>query len=216
MDATPAYLRKPIVTARMHEVYPSPVVPKLKFITILRDPVRRLFAYWDVFVQSGNGVNNFDVWSRAVLLKVRECQKNHGDHLWPPPDTQHCDEDTIEGVAAGLYHQQFQHWLHEFEPQRFFVTSLSAYEKDTITVLRDVVSFIGAPAGLIGSPHSLGTPENTDAVRVGGGIPHDASVALGRFYHEHNAMLLHLFNHQPKVHFSPGLKALGIQDWLGV
>ena len=36
---------------------------------------------------------------------------------------------------------------------------------------------------------------------------------LGRFYHPHNAQLLHLFNAQGKVTYSPSLKSLGIQSW---
>ena len=45
-------------------------------------------------------------------------------------------------------------------------------------------------------------------------MPAQARTALGRFYHEHNAQLLKLFNNQPRVHYSPSLKGLNIQAWI--
>ena len=43
----------------------------------------------------------------------------------------------------------------------------------------------------------------------------EARTALGRFYRSHNAELLHLLNNQPKVTYTPSLKQLGIQQWMG-
>jgi hypothetical protein len=42
----------------MPAVFPPAALAKLKFVLILRDPVRRLYAYWDTFVLSGTGVNS--------------------------------------------------------------------------------------------------------------------------------------------------------------
>ena len=42
VDATPAYLRKPIVADRLPEALPSAAMPKLKFMVMLRDPAIRL------------------------------------------------------------------------------------------------------------------------------------------------------------------------------
>merc|ERR1712070_693199 len=125
-DATPAYLRKPIVAVRLPTVYPMAALPKLKFLIVLRDPARRCHAYWDTFVQSGTGVNNFEVWVDATLRKVRECQKQHGSTLWPPPE-HHCDEDEIESFAAGLYADQLRYWVNQFDAKSFFLTTLDAY-----------------------------------------------------------------------------------------
>ena len=198
VDATPAYLRKPVVAMRLPSVYPHAVVPKLKFVAVLRDPARRLYAYWDTFVQSGTGVNNFNTWVEATLKKVQECQKQHGHELWPPPE-KHCDEDDIESVAAGLYAYQMAFWFKQFEPKNFLVTSLDGYERETSAVLRDVAAFIGAPRDLVGTPRAIGTPTNPQAIKMLGAMPNEARTALGRFYHTHNAELLRLFNHQSRV-----------------
>lgn len=213
IDATPAYMRKPIVAARLSEVYPAPVLPKLRFMLVLRDPVDRLYAYWDTFVQSGVGVNSFEAWVHATMAKVVACQRKHGDQLWPPPEASGCDADTIEGVAAGLYAYQLIFWLHQFNPSQFFVTTLAAYERDSASVLGDAARFIGAPRALLGTPRAIGTPESTQSVKVLGAMAAEPRRTLGRFYHPHNAQLLHLFNSQPKVTYSPSLKGLEIQSW---
>lgn len=213
VDATPAYLRKPIVASRLFSIYSTPVVAKLKFIIILRDPAKRLYAYWDNFVQSGTGVNNFAVWVEQTLRTVKECQKRHGSTLWPPPDTVNCDADDIESVAAGLYAYQLRFWFEQFDAKHFFLTSLDAYERDTAAVLRDAANFIGASRDLVGTPRAVGAPANPLAVKVLGAMPSAAKTALARFYHEHNQELLRLFNHEPHVTYSPSLKALDIQAW---
>ena len=212
VDATPAYLRKPIVATRIPQVYPASVASRLKFLVILRDPTKRLYAYWDSFVQSGMGVNDFEVWSKSALAKTRDCQLKNGNTLWPPPDTR-CDTDIVEGVAAGLYAYQLSYWFHAFEPSRFFLTSLDAYEEDTAAVLRAVAHFVGSSGGLLGNPRSIGDPSNPNAVKVMGAMPAGARTAISKFYHEHNAVLLHLLNNNPHVTYSPSLKGLGIQGW---
>ena len=116
VDATPAYMGKPIVTSRIRDVYPSAVMPHMRFLVILRDPVERLHAYWDTFVQSGAGTNDFNTWTILLLDKVKTCQRAHGDELWPPPDTGRCDADVLEGIATGLYHNQMAYWFKQFTP----------------------------------------------------------------------------------------------------
>ena len=91
-----------------------------------------------------------------------------------------------------------------------FVTSLSAFEDSPQVVLKDAARFIGADADLIGNAHVVPNP---NAVKVMGGMSDWAKRELGKFYHSHNAQLLHLCNQQDKVTFSPSLKGLGIQSW---
>ena len=90
----------------------------------------RLYAYWDAFVLKGPGVNNFDNWVDLTLKSVRECQKRHGDTLWPPPDTNACDEDTIEGVAAGLYAHQLAYWFKKVRRRFRLAPQTSSCSKD--------------------------------------------------------------------------------------
>ena len=172
IDATPAYLRKPIVADRLVEVLPRNAVPKLRFVVILRDPVDRLYAYWDAFVLSGVGVNRFEAWADKTMENVLACQKRVGSNeLWPPPDTGVCDEDTVEGVAAGLYAYQLIYWLHRFDPKQFLVTTIDAYERDPQRVVRDVAGHVGASTTLAGAVRAASDPT---AVKVMGGMTADA------------------------------------------
>ena len=58
-------------------------------------------------------------------------------------------------------------------------------------------------------------PDNIDSIHVESKMSKEARTALGRFYRSHNAELLHLLNNQPKVTYTPSLKQLGIQQWMG-
>ena len=216
-DATPAYLRKPIVVERLVDTYQGQIA-KLKFVVLLRDPTDRLYAYWDTFVLKGTGVDNFDRWVKVTMAKVAECQQKHGGALWPPPDTGACDTDTIEGVAAGLYAPQLSYWVgagsrSKFAPSQFLLTTLDAYERETAAVLRDVAAFIGAPNGLVGTPRAVGSVSNPTAVKVWGAMPTDARKSLGRFYKPWNGQLERLLDSQPRIHYSPSLRALKIGSW---
>ena len=213
VDATPAYLRKPIVATRLRDVYPSVALPHLRFVVILRDPVERLHAYWDTFVQAGVGVNDFKKWVDTTLEKVKTCQKAHGPELWPPPDTGRCDPEVIEGVAAGLYAYQLAYWFKQFTPARFLITSLDAYERAAGAVLRDVSGFIGVSTALLGTAREIGTPSDAQVVKVMGAPPPAAKEALGKFYHPHNAHLHKFLEGQPHAHCSPNLAGLGIGSW---
>ena len=101
------------------------------------------------------------------------------------------------------------YWLHRFDAKQFFITTLDAYENDPGSVLKDAARFIGAD-GVVGSMRSTA---NMNSVKVMGGMSEWARKELEKFYRPHNAQLLHLFNNQNHVHYSPSLKALGIQAW---
>ena len=157
-------------------------MPKLRFVVILRDPVDRLYAFWDAFVLSGVGVNRFEAWADKTMENVLACQKRVGSNeLWPPPDTGVCDEDTVEGVAAGLYAYQLIYWLHRFDPKQFLVTTIDAYERDPQRVVRDVAGHVGVDDARRRRPR-----HDPTAVKVMGGMTADARRKLGRFYQPHN------------------------------
>jgi len=208
IDATPAYIRRPIVAERLEQVLPSSVMGKVRFVIILRDPTDRLYSYWDTFVLAGTGVNSFDNWLKLVMGKTKECQRQHGDQLWPPPTS--CDVDAIEGVAAGMYAYQLIYWLHRYDSHHFFLTTFTAYENEPQRVLRDLSVFLGSSSDLLGTVRAAANP---NSVKVMGGMSADARRKLGDFYHEHNAQLLHVLNGAAKMGFSPSLKSLGIQWW---
>ena len=149
-------------------------MPKLRFVVILRDPVDRLYAYWDAFVLSGVGVNRFEAWPTR-RWRTLACQKRVGSNeLWPPPDTGVCDEDTVEGVAAGLYAYQLIYWLHRFDLKQFLVTTIDAYERDPQRVVRDVAGHVGASTTPAGAVRAASDPT---AVKVMGGMTADAAAA---------------------------------------
>jgi len=191
VDATPAYVRHPAVATRPPEVLPREALPRLRFIVMLRDPAERLYAYWDAFVLPGVGVHDFDAWLGPVLARGRACQHRHGDQLWPPPSD--CNADTLSGLAAGLYAYQLIHWLHQFEPSQFLITSLQAYEDDPKAVVADCAAHLGAPRAL---SDAMREPSDPTQVKAMGGMTAWARRELGEFYRPHNAQLLHLLNSQ--------------------
>ena len=59
---------------------------------------------------------------------------SHSPGLAPSP------ADTIEGVAAGVYHAQLEYWFKRFGPKRFLLTSTDAYEEDIFAATKELLA----------------------------------------------------------------------------
>ena len=196
VDATPAYLRKPIVADRRRGAAAergtgcgssSSCATRRSFVRVLGR----------VHVRHDIGVNRFEAWADKTMENVAGVPAGGSNELWPPPDTGVCDEDTVEGIAAGLYAYQLIYWLHRFDPKQFLVTTIDAYERDPQRVVRDVAGHVGASTTLAGAVRAASDPT---AVKVMGGMTADARRKLGRFYQPHNAQLLHVFQRPACTH----------------
>lgn len=142
-EATPSYLFHPEVAARIHAM-----LPDLKLIAVLRDPVRRAFSAWNMFR---------DMKDHPV----------HG-HLHDPRSFAQAVEDEIEGrtasrahlyLARGRYAPQLQRYFDLFGRDRVLVLRHAQLDKDPGGVMMACCSFLGLEP-YSGDPTSLQVRDN--------------------------------------------------------
>eukprot|EP00614_Pseudopedinella_elastica_P020458 CAMPEP_0172631670 /NCGR_PEP_ID=MMETSP1068-20121228/180560_1 /TAXON_ID=35684 /ORGANISM="Pseudopedinella elastica, Strain CCMP716" /LENGTH=276 /DNA_ID=CAMNT_0013442877 /DNA_START=133 /DNA_END=963 /DNA_ORIENTATION=- len=143
LDATPRYMRVPLVPARIRALYGPVLARRLNFVLILRDPEQRAWSWFRFFalnaVQGKPWARDqlekefwvhfndatFQKWVTAETNKFLSCQKNgiRDEDMWPA-----CDSET--GMFAGFYTAQLRYWLRYFEPDQFLIIPMDCYTKN--------------------------------------------------------------------------------------
>jgi len=132
MDATPRYMRVPMVPHRIRALYGPELSNKLKIVVILRDPETRAWSWFRFFALNAcegklwatdqlerrfwfhYNDGSFGRWVQAQVDKLAECSSRGlaQKGMWP-----HCDSET--GLFAGLYSLQIRHWIAAgFDPSQ--------------------------------------------------------------------------------------------------
>jgi len=161
-DFTETYLESGTMTARkIHADYsqlaPShgvEVYTKLRFVVMLRDPVDRLFSYYNSAKADGTldvtGVTlssackadiasceslTFDGWAHDQVTRASDCEKANPDEgLWPS-----CG-DT--GLFGGLYELQIAEYMNYFNSSQIAVVPMEAYTNDAPQLLSNVADWL--------------------------------------------------------------------------
>ncbi len=112
-EASPSYLFSPEVPARV-----AAILPEVKLIAILRNPVDRAYSAYQRWVRKGREVRSF-------------AEAMDGTH---PPY-----------AARGHYAEQLEMWLKHFHRERLLVLSAETFFKETLPSLNHICAFLGIP-----------------------------------------------------------------------
>jgi hypothetical protein len=141
MDATPRYMRVPMVPHRIRSLYGETLAKQLTIVIILRDPETRAFSWFRFFALNACegkswatdqlekrfwfhfNEGSFGRWAQAQVEKYDAC-KARGiapNEMWPQ-----CDSET--GMFAGFYSLQIRHWLQAgFNPSQIILIPMDCY-----------------------------------------------------------------------------------------
>lgn len=133
-DVTPFYIFNPVVVSRIRSL-----LPNVKLIAVLRNPVDRAYSNYYLGVRSGNEKRTFEEAIVAEFEKIESYEK--------PKKTEEYFEQIVSRsyVARGFYADQLQNWLDRFPKEQLFVVSSEALGSKTQETLSNIFEFLKLP-----------------------------------------------------------------------
>ena len=136
------------------------VLPKAKFIVLLRNPTDRLYSDYTFFHREhlDSSSKDFDQkvkegisWFQDCLSRNRQNNKSclydipeyvdTSDKMWHPETSW----DPVIRIRAGLYSEFLSDWFNVFPRNQFYVVTLDHFSKDTLTELQNMYTFLELP-----------------------------------------------------------------------
>ena len=125
-EASPSYLRNPVVPARVREL-----LPDARLVAILRDPVER--AYASFLGSKRAGLAGVPATFEEALLDE---ERGRGSSRY------------LNYVAFGRYHEQLARWYAEFGREQIRVYLHDDLHADAAALMADLFGFIGVDPGV--------------------------------------------------------------------
>lgn len=135
-ESSPYYLFHPHAARRVAEI-----LPHVKIIVLLRNPVDRAFSHYQHEVNGGNETLSFEeaIQKRNQELKT-EIQKMNQDEKYKSRIHQ-----CYSYLLRGIYWQQLESWFQFFPKHQFLILNSESYFQEPAQVYRQVIHFLGLP-----------------------------------------------------------------------
>ena len=136
LDSSPYYLFHPAVPGRV-----AALLPKAKFMVLLRDPVRRAHSgYWH---QRHKGRETLS-FEDAIAAEQGRIEKAHAQLADGSLELSY-EHQHFSYLARGRYAEQLEQWFAVFPRARFHIVTLEELSKDPLRVLNGTLEFLGLP-----------------------------------------------------------------------
>ena len=135
-EASPYYIFHPLAAHRVAEV-----LPDMKIVAMLRDPVERAFSHYQHMRRLGKESLSFE---EAISV---EPERLHGEEERILADARYQPYRHVHFsyVSRGRYAEQLQRWLSFFPRENILILSSEEFFSDPDPIFRSVLSFIGLP-----------------------------------------------------------------------
>jgi hypothetical protein len=127
-EASPTYLYMKQSPERIAHLF-----PKMKFIALLRDPVKRAFSHWNFYHDRSNPQN------RAMYYDERSFEQAVKEEL----------NDELAGLPnyklylyKGMYEQHLKHWYRFYPPENILLLDFEEFKKRPKSVLKKATEFL--------------------------------------------------------------------------
>ena len=152
-ESCPSYMFLPGVPGRVREL-----LPDVKLIVILRDPVDRLISQYRHERRKNRAMESFEDFIAPSF-----------EAAWPP-------EGDIEylrqrcAVPRGFYADQLRHWQMFFPPQRFLALSFEELVRNNTITLNRVFEFLGLNAQTVDTSAVLNRATDNGSLVIDPGL----------------------------------------------
>ena len=135
-EASPTYLFYPTVPDRMKEV-----LPDVKLIVILRNPVDRAYSHYHDIVRQNNEALSFE---KAVELEEGRCVGER-EQLIQDPDFVPIHYRNHSYLARGVYADHLENWFGHYSKKQFLILATEDFRKNSQQALDQVFDFLEVP-----------------------------------------------------------------------
>ncbi len=146
-ESTPRYIYYPGVAKKIFEFN-----PKMKFIVLLRNPVKRAFSAWNMYQQMA-AVPNLQKYFKSLEFKNSN-EKFHSSFYknefptfneWVTHElSDDFNNEIIEPsvIRRGYYKEQIEHYLQYFPKKQFLFIESETLKKDNLNILNSISKFL--------------------------------------------------------------------------
>jgi hypothetical protein len=136
-EATPYYLLHPLAASRAREL-----VPEVKLLVLLRDPVSRAWSHYRHMVRLGLEPLSF----QEAIAQEPVRLAGEVDRIRSDPGYDAVRYRRYSYLTRGAYAAQLQQWLDHFSPDQFLVLRSERLLADPAGGYASVLAFLGLPA----------------------------------------------------------------------
>ncbi|MEO9277730.1 MAG: sulfotransferase domain-containing protein [Nitrososphaera sp.] len=132
-EASPMYIFNRIVPRRM-----SKVLPHVKLIAILRNPIDRAYSHYNMQVKNGYEKLSFEEAISSEEKRIAgEREKEEQDENYVSVNLR-----DYSYLSRGLYAEQLKIWLNHFPKNQFLVIRTEDLEDDPVHTMNQIFEFL--------------------------------------------------------------------------
>lgn len=133
-EKSPYYIYHPLVPRRSHAFNPN-----LKFIVLLRDPVKRAYSHFHHEIENGRENRSF---RQAVDSEVERVEIDHLK-LARSEITYSASHQRYSYYARGKYLEQLDLWMEFFPRDQLYLETAERFFKEPQTICFEIFDFLG-------------------------------------------------------------------------
>jgi hypothetical protein len=136
-EASPYYLFHPAVPERV-----AAMLPDVKLIAMLRDPVKRAFSHYHHEFEGG--FETLTSFEEAIDAEAGRLE-GEAERLVADPGYESFEHQHHSYLARGRYAEQLEAWFTHFPRERFLIFTSEEFYRDTASIYEAVQDFLGIP-----------------------------------------------------------------------
>ncbi|OGL47144.1 MAG: hypothetical protein A2W05_03565 [Candidatus Schekmanbacteria bacterium RBG_16_38_10] len=135
-EATPYYIFHPLSPERTFEI-----VPKVKLIVLLRNPVDRAYSHYQYSVRMGHENLSFE----DAIQNEMERMNNEREIIYNNCNNYSFNHQHFSYLSRGIYIEQLRRWHHYFPRDQILILKSEEFYLDPSSVFKHVYNFLNLP-----------------------------------------------------------------------